>query len=248
MLGNRATPERVAQLHEQWGLDQPLPVQYWISWSGSCTATSATRCSTASPSATLIDRAAAGDALAARLRHAALVLIAVPLATLAATRARTARSTTSSAPCRSSGSACPPFWLGIMLILLFGAAPRAALPGRRLRRRRSPATSTRMFLPALTVALGIVADPDPQPAREPARGARVRLHHDRARRRAARAARARPPRAAQRDHLDGHRARRQHRLPGRRHAGRRAGLRAAGHRAADDSTRSSSATSRSCRA
>ena len=29
MLGTRATPERVALLHEEWGLDEPLPTQYW---------------------------------------------------------------------------------------------------------------------------------------------------------------------------------------------------------------------------
>ena len=29
MLGERATPERAAQLRKTLGLDQPLPVQYW---------------------------------------------------------------------------------------------------------------------------------------------------------------------------------------------------------------------------
>src|ERR671928_1492572 len=29
LLGERATPERVAQIRHQYGLDQPLPVQYW---------------------------------------------------------------------------------------------------------------------------------------------------------------------------------------------------------------------------
>ena len=30
VLGNRATPELVAQLHEKWGLDRSLPEQYWL--------------------------------------------------------------------------------------------------------------------------------------------------------------------------------------------------------------------------
>ena len=30
MLGNRATPELVAQLHPKWGLDRSLPEQYWL--------------------------------------------------------------------------------------------------------------------------------------------------------------------------------------------------------------------------
>src|SRR5918912_940128 len=29
MLGTHATPQRVALLHHEWGLDKPLPVQYW---------------------------------------------------------------------------------------------------------------------------------------------------------------------------------------------------------------------------
>ncbi len=28
MLGTNATPERIQLLHEEWGLDKPLPVQY----------------------------------------------------------------------------------------------------------------------------------------------------------------------------------------------------------------------------
>ena len=51
VLGNRATPELVAQLHEQWGLDRSLPEQYWLFVSASRTATSATRSLTATPSA-----------------------------------------------------------------------------------------------------------------------------------------------------------------------------------------------------
>ena len=30
MLGLRATEARVAQLHRQWGLDRPLPIQYGL--------------------------------------------------------------------------------------------------------------------------------------------------------------------------------------------------------------------------
>src|SRR5215203_1791810 len=29
LLGERATPQSIAQIEHQYGLDQPLPVQYW---------------------------------------------------------------------------------------------------------------------------------------------------------------------------------------------------------------------------
>ena len=30
VLGNRATPQLIAQLHKEWGLDRSLPEQYWL--------------------------------------------------------------------------------------------------------------------------------------------------------------------------------------------------------------------------
>ena len=30
VLGDRATPQLIAQLHHQWGLDRSLPEQYWL--------------------------------------------------------------------------------------------------------------------------------------------------------------------------------------------------------------------------
>ena len=30
VLGARATPQGIAELHKQWGLDRSLPEQYWL--------------------------------------------------------------------------------------------------------------------------------------------------------------------------------------------------------------------------
>ena len=30
VLGSRATPQLIAQLHKEWGLDRSLPEQYWL--------------------------------------------------------------------------------------------------------------------------------------------------------------------------------------------------------------------------
>ncbi len=91
------------------------------------------------------------------------------------------------------GLGFPAFWIGIMLLLAFslnsgrhfpvggyGSGPFGHLHS--------------MILPALTVALGPRSDPRPQPACEPARDLRVRLHRDGALERVARAAGADPPR------------------------------------------------------
>ena len=39
ILGIHATPRAVALLHQQWGLDRPLPASTGCSSTGSCTAT-----------------------------------------------------------------------------------------------------------------------------------------------------------------------------------------------------------------
>ena len=118
------------------------------------------------------------------------------------------------------GLGMPSFWLGIILLLVFGAAARPAVPGRRLRHGLLGHLHS-MFLPALTVAIGARADADPQPAREHARACSSPTTSTTAPAKGAvRAPRARPARAAQRGHPDDHRARRQHRLPDRRHRGR----------------------------
>ena len=50
LAGENAKPDEIARIAHQYGLDQPLFVQY-LDWAGArCTATSAARCSAASRS------------------------------------------------------------------------------------------------------------------------------------------------------------------------------------------------------
>ena len=144
----------------------------------------------------LVLRAAAGDALADRPRDAALG------ADRGAARGdRGDAPRPHPRPRRPRGAARRPRLPALLArdraAARLRAAPRARVPGRRLRRRlRRP--------PALDVPAGADgrarhrADPDPQPAREPARGARVGLRDDGALEGPAGAPRARPPRASER--------------------------------------------------
>jgi peptide/nickel transport system permease protein len=152
VLGNRATPPLIAQLHHQWGLDRSLPEQFLL----------------------YLERLAhgdLGDSLIYNTPVSSLVLdrlpvtlwlliystvlamtISVPLA-LAAARKKdgTADQTVRAVPIVGLGM--PAFWLGIMLILLLAAGGPKLFPvggygAGFWGHLRS------MFLPALTVAIG----------------------------------------------------------------------------------------------
>ncbi len=118
-LGVQATPEAVATLERQMGLDRPLPVQY-LSWIGA-----------------ILTRADFGDSLISRqpiagevarrlpatltLAFAALLVglaIALPMGFLSALRPGSPRDLGVSV-LSQLGVSVPDFWMGILLILLF---------------------------------------------------------------------------------------------------------------------------------
>jgi peptide/nickel transport system permease protein len=153
MLGNRATPRRIALLHEEWGLDEPLPVQY-VRFMG--------RLFHGDLGSSLFYSVPAGRLVLDRLPPTLwliglgtllAVAIAVPLAALAAAkRDRLPDHLIRAVPLVGLGF--PQFWIGIMLLLalalnagrLFPVGGYGDGPLGHLRA---------MFLPALTVALGI---------------------------------------------------------------------------------------------
>lgn len=118
MLGVRATPQAVARLHREWGLDQPLINQYLDFLTRLVHGDLGTSLFYNLEVRTLVvDRI--GPTLWL-LGFAALmsVLIAVPLATLAATKKDGLRDQVIRfVP--MFGLGMPPFWVGIMLIVLF---------------------------------------------------------------------------------------------------------------------------------
>jgi peptide/nickel transport system permease protein len=152
MLGDRATPQLVAQLHKQWGLDRSLPEQYWL----------------------FVQRLAHGDlgesllyGIPVRsmviertpvtlwlLGYSTLlaILIAVPLATVAA-RHKDGPVDQVVRAIPIVGLGMPAFWLGIMLILLLAAGAHKIFPvGGYGNGVWGHVVS--MFLPSLTIAIG----------------------------------------------------------------------------------------------
>ena len=154
MLGNRATPEAVAALRAQWGLDRPLWTQF-----GSFVTRLVTRGDTGDslfyqvPSRELIFPRIGVTLELVALAGLFCVLITVPLAAWAAIRQdRTADQVIRVIP--SIGAGLPALWVGLLLIVLFGVHLHwfpvgGAGPGPWL-------TFRGLVLPAFTAAIAIV--------------------------------------------------------------------------------------------
>ena len=153
MLGVRATPSRVAALHREWGLDRSVPEQYWLYLK---------RLLHGNLGTSLFYRVSTASLIRGRLpvtlwliAYGTLlsIVIALPLATLAATRKdRPADQAVRAVPLVGLGF--PPFWLGIMLLLAFGLHLGRLFPVGGYGNGFFGHLHS-MFLPALTVALGI---------------------------------------------------------------------------------------------
>ena len=153
ILGNQATPQRVALLRHSWGLDQPLPVQYEKFM---------VRVVRGDLGSSLFYDVPAGRLVVERLPvtlwligFGALLslVIAVPLAMLAATkRNRLPDHLVRAVPLVGLGF--PPFWLGIMLLLALALNSGRFFPVGGYGQGFLGHLHS-MFLPSLTVGLGI---------------------------------------------------------------------------------------------
>jgi peptide/nickel transport system permease protein len=154
ILGNKATPERVALLNHEWGLDRPLPAQY-ASFLG--------RLVHGDLGQSLFYDVGAGGLVMQKLpvtlfliALSALmsVLIAVPLAVLAATRRdRVADHVVRAVPLVGLGF--PQFWVGIVLLLVFGLHLGQLFPVGEYGDGGFLDHLHHMILPSLTIALSI---------------------------------------------------------------------------------------------
>jgi peptide/nickel transport system permease protein len=153
MLGVHANPTNVAALHHQWGLDRSLPAQYKLFMG---------RLLHGNLGESLFYRESAWSLISGRLPVTLWligygtflsILIAIPLAMIAASRKDAARDQVVRAV-PLVGLGFPPFWLGIMLLLVFGLHLGRLFPVGGYGTGFVGHLHS-MFLPALTVALGI---------------------------------------------------------------------------------------------
>ncbi len=152
ILGIHATPQRIAILHRQWGLDRPLVSQYWLFMG---------RVLHGNLGQSLYYGVPAGPLILGRLPptlwlivYAAVlaVVISVPLAMIAATRKDGVRDQVVRAV-PLLGLGMPPFWVGILLLYALAirvhAFPVSGYGTGFVGHLHA------MFLPALTVAIAL---------------------------------------------------------------------------------------------
>ncbi len=151
-LGDRATPQAVAALHREWGLDRPLPVQYWLFMD---------RLFHGNLGQSLFYQSGAAGLILDRLPVTLLlllysavfaVLISIPLA-LAAARKPDGFADHIVRGVGVAGIGMPSFWVGTILIIVFalhaGLFPVAGYGSTW------PAHLWALVLPGLTVAISI---------------------------------------------------------------------------------------------
>lgn len=123
ILGPDATPEQVAQLREQLGLDRPLPVQFLTWFSSALRLDFGDSLFLGQPvSQALLDRAQP-TALLTLYALTISVLIGIPLGAVAAIRQNSLLDRALMI-LAVSGAAIPNFFLGILMILLFAVVLR----------------------------------------------------------------------------------------------------------------------------
>jgi peptide/nickel transport system permease protein len=153
MLGTRATPQGIARLHEQWGLDESLPVQYQRFMERLVRGDLGSSLFYSVPAGRLVLERLPVTLWLIGLASVLSVVIAVPLATLAAAkRDRPLDHVIRVVPLVGLGF--PAFWIGLMLLLAFALNAGRLFPVGGY--GEGPLGHLRsMFLPALTVALAI---------------------------------------------------------------------------------------------
>ena len=152
LLGPRATPELIAQLHHAWGLDKPLLQQYLLYMNRLIHGDLGRSFFFQLPATTLIAERTGATVLLLVTATLFTVVVTIPLAILAAIkRDKTVDHLVRSVPIATLGM--PSFWVGIMLILVvslrLGLLPVGGY-GQNL-----PEHLQSVILPALTIALAI---------------------------------------------------------------------------------------------
>jgi peptide/nickel transport system permease protein len=152
VLGTRATPELVAKLHHDWGLDRSLPEQFWLFLGRLAHGDLGDSLIYGIPVRSLVIERTPVTLWLLVYSTILSMLIAVPLATVAARRKDgPVDQVVRAVPIVGLGM--PAFWLGIMLLLLFASDVWKVLPAGGYGNGVG-GHAVSMFLPSLTVAIG----------------------------------------------------------------------------------------------
>jgi len=123
LAGDDATEEEIAKVAKAYGLDRPLYVQYGVWAGGALTGDLGQSIFSNEPVFGILKGAVPTTAKLAVLALALGIIIAVPLGIIAAVYQNTGVDR-ASLVIAVFGQAIPNFWLGLMLILVFGVALR----------------------------------------------------------------------------------------------------------------------------
>ena len=152
ILGIHATPQRIAILHKEWGLDRPLVSQYWLFMDRLLHGNLGQSLYYGTSARTIIFQRIPPTLWLIVYAALLAVIISVPLATIAATRKDAVRDQVVRAV-PLLGLGMPPFWVGILLVYALAikvrAFPVSGYGDGFFGHLHS------MFLPSVTVALGI---------------------------------------------------------------------------------------------
>ena len=156
MLGFRATPENVATVRAQLGLDRPLLTQY-LTWAGGTLhGNFGQDFISHTPVSTLLAQRLPVTIELTILSMTLAVLVGVPLGVRAAAKPGAVRNATEGFVV--AGIAITDFWLGIMLVLLFAGIWQVLPPSGYVPFLQDPAQNLRyMALPVLALAFGEAA-------------------------------------------------------------------------------------------
>jgi peptide/nickel transport system permease protein len=156
MLGFRATPENVATVRAQLGLDRPLLIQY-LTWAGGLLhGNFGQDFISHTPVSTLLAQRLPVTIELTLLSMTVAVLVGVPLGVRAAAKPGVVRHGTEGFVV--AGIAITDFWLGIMLVLLFAGIWQVLPPSGYVPLLKDPVENLRyLILPVLALAFGEAA-------------------------------------------------------------------------------------------
>jgi peptide/nickel transport system permease protein len=150
LLGQHATPKAVALLHKQWGLDRPLPDQYWLFMDRLFHGNLGQSLFYNAPVRSLVAQRIPATLLLLAYATILTVVISVPMATLAASKRNSLRDQVVRVV-PLVGLGLPAFWVGIVLIYVLSLKAHLFPVGGYGNGFGGHVRS--LFLPALTIAL-----------------------------------------------------------------------------------------------